>query len=120
MPSCEGTAEYAGGGLGARSPGCEFCLGGSLGGRFCFGFVAALCGEPPPTSSPPLTGGGGNPDFDNPVVFARYGTGGGADFLAAASSFRGCQGLAYMLSPPDEDPCRLTPDVGLLEDTASP
>ena len=74
-------AAYVGGGLAAGSAaGCEFCLGGNLGGSFGFGFAAVLY-----PSVDALVGGNGSPSVFNPVLSALYGTGGGAGFGAASS-----------------------------------
>lgn len=66
--------------------GFEFCLGGNLGGRPGFGFVA--CGGVLPSAPSLRPGGGGRFAIDNPVVSARNGSGG--PFGLAASSASRC------------------------------
>lgn len=80
-------APYVGGGEGADGAGLEFCRGGNLGGKpGGLGLPSIEVGGGILPSAPSfLPGGGGKCATDNPVVFARYGIGGGLGFEASSS-----------------------------------
>ncbi len=101
-------AVYVGGGLGAWASGCEFCLGGSRGGSDGFGFAAEVGVCCPVSCSSRLTGGFGRVLVFILVVFALYGTGGGAGFLAASCPFCSSDGISSAL---DEASNLLRPGV---------
>lgn len=106
-------ALYVGGGLGAWVSGCAFCLGGSRGGSEGFGFVAEVGVCCPFCCSIRLTGGSGRFLVSIPVVFALYGTGGGAAFLVASCPLCSSDCSACTSSAFDEAPNPLR--LGVLQ-----